>query len=150
VTAGEIGGGKMTEIYVIKQIDNSRLTKELDFNRTRECLHLILLGLFCLLLFLFVAMQHHKVIQRGYEIEAQKEELNQLEELNQQLKMESAHLKDPNRIIPIAKQLGLQEATFDQVMVWPAPFPMEPTTTMVARSEKLVINSDAMRLQSAQ
>jgi cell division protein FtsL len=140
----------MTEIYMIKQIDNSRLTKELDLNRTRECLHLILFGLFCLLIFLFVAMQHHKVLQLGYEIENQKRELNQLLELNQQLKMETAHLKDPKRIIPIAKQLGLQEAAFDQVMVWPAPFPEEPATTMVARGGKLPIDSGTLRLQGAQ
>jgi cell division protein FtsL len=140
----------MTEIYIIKQIDNSRLTKELDLDRTKECVYLILFGSFCLLIFLYLAVQHHRVLQLGYEIEVQKKELTQLENTYQQLTVETAHLKDPNRIIPLAKQLGLQEVSFDQVMVWPGALPAEPSATMVAQTEKLPVGPDTGRGQRSQ
>jgi cell division protein FtsL len=140
----------MTEIYIIKQIDNSRLTKVLDLDRTKECVYLILFGTFCLLIFLYLAVQHHRVLQLGYEIEVQKKELTQMENTFQQLTVETAHLKDPNRIIPLAKQLGLQEVSFDQVMVWPGALPAEPSTTMVAQTEKLPVGPDTGRGQRSQ
>jgi cell division protein FtsL len=131
------GGGAMTEIYVIKQIDNSRLVKEVDFQRTKECVQLMLFGVFCLLLALFLCLQHFRVLRLGYETETLRKELGQLSELNQKLKLESAHLKDPKRITLLAKQLGLQEPTFDQIVVLQEPFPTEPTTTLVARGENV-------------
>lgn len=121
-----------TEIYVIKRIDNSRLVKEVDFQRTKECVQLMLCGIFGLLLVLFLSLQHFRVLRLGYETETLRKEMAQLQELNQKLKVEAAHLKDPKRITLLARQLGLQDPTFDQIVVLQDPFPTEPTTTLVA------------------
>ena len=70
----------MTEIYIVRQIDNTRLTKELDYRRTKECLWLMSLGFFCLLIFLFLTWQHFQVIRDGYEGEVLRKEVTQLSE----------------------------------------------------------------------
>ena len=127
----------MTEIYMIKQIDNSRLTKEVDLDRTKECVQLMLFGIFCLLIFLFLCLQHFRVLRLGYETETLKKELAQLTELNQKLTVESANLKAPKRIIQLAKQLGLQDPTFDQIVVLQEPLPTESVPTLVARTDRV-------------
>jgi cell division protein FtsL len=128
----------MTEIYIVKQIDNSRLTKEVDYQRTRECLLLMLLGFFCLLLFLFLAWQHFKTLRQGYENQILKKEITQIAEANHQLKLERAYLRSPQRIDLIAKsKLGLITPSYEQLVVLSEPFPIELPTTMVAKSERV-------------
>src|SRR5919204_6126101 len=106
----------MTEIYIVKQIDNSRLTKEVDYERTKECLLLMILGFFCLLIFLFLAWQHFKIIHSGYESEALRKDLSLLAEVNHQLRLERAYLRSPQRIDLIAKtKLGLRAPAYDQI-----------------------------------
>ena len=127
----------MTEIYIVRQIDNTRLTKELDYRRTKECLWLMSLGFFCLLIFLFLTWQHFQVIRDGYEGEVLRKEVTQLSEENDQLVLERASLRSPQRIDLIArKKLGLFAPAHDQIVVLSTPFPTEPTTTLVARSDK--------------
>ncbi len=127
----------MTEIYIVKQIDNTRLTQEVDYRRTKECLWLMFLGFFCLLIFLFLAWQHFEIIRDGYESEVLKREMSQLSEENHQLKLERASLRSPQRIDLIARKLGLCDPEHDQIVVLTTPFPKEPAATMVARSDKL-------------
>lgn len=127
----------MTEIYIVRQIDNTRLTKELDYRRTKECLWLMSLGFFCLLIFLFLTWQHFEVIRDGYEGEVLKNEVTQLTEENDQLMLERASLRSPQRIDLIArKKLGLCAPAHDQIVVLPTPFPTEPPATLVAKSDK--------------
>jgi cell division protein FtsL len=128
----------MTEIYIVKQIDNTRLTQEVDYLRTKECLWLMTLGFFCLLIFLFLAWQHFEIIRDGYESEVMKREMAQLGEENDQLKLERASLRSPHRIDSIARKLGLCAPTYDQIVVLPSAFPSELPATMVARSDKIV------------
>jgi len=128
----------MTEIYVVKQIDNSRLTKEVDYEHTKECLVLMILGFFCLLVFLILAWQHFKIVRYGYESEALKTEWNQLADANHQLKLERAYLRSPQRIDQIAKtKLGLRAPSYNQLVVLPKPSALEPSETLVAKSEKV-------------
>ena len=129
----------MTEIYIVRQIDNSRLTKEMDFKKTKECVLLMTLGFFCLLIFLFLAWQHFEIIRNGYENEVLKGEANLLAEENHQLKLERASLRSPQRIDSIARKLGLCAPAYSQVVVLSAPFPSEPPTTLVAKSEKVTV-----------
>ncbi|MCI0423271.1 MAG: cell division protein FtsL [Acidobacteria bacterium] len=127
----------MTEIYIVRQIDNTRLTKEVDYRRTKECLWLMSLGFFCLLIFLFLAWQQFEVIRDGYEGEVLKKEATQLSEENHQLILERASLRSPQRIDLIAKKkLGLIAPAHDQIVVLSTPFPTEPPATLVARSDK--------------
>jgi cell division protein FtsL len=128
----------MTEIYIVRQIDNTRLTKEIDYRRTRECLWLMSLGFFCLLILLFLAWQHFEIIRDGYQGEVLKTEINQLSEQNHQLKLQRASLRSPQRIDLIARtKLGLCSPAHDQIVVLSSAFPTEPAATMLARSDKL-------------
>jgi cell division protein FtsL len=127
----------MTEIYIVRQIDNTRLTQELDYRRTKECLWLMSLGFFCLLIFLFLTWQHFEVIRDGYEGEVLKKEVTQLSEERDQLILERASLRTPQRIDLIArKKLGLCAPAHDQIVVLTTPFPTEVPATLVARSDR--------------
>ena len=129
----------MTEIYIVKQIDNTRLTKEIDYHRTRECLWLMTLGFFCLLIFLFLAWQHFEIIRDGYESEVLKREMAQLCEESHQLKLERASLRSPQRIDSIARKLGLCAPAYDQIVVLSAPFPTKPPFTILAKSDGMMV-----------
>ena len=123
----------MTEIHIVKQIDNSRLVKELDFQQTKECLLLMVLAMLCLLALLFLAWQQFEVIRRGYEREELREEIEHLTEINRQLKLERATLRSPQRIDLIArKQLGLTNPSFHQIVVLPTPAASESDEILVA------------------
>ncbi|HVN79318.1 MAG TPA: hypothetical protein VMW38_10005 [Terriglobia bacterium] len=136
----------MTEIYIVKQIDNSRLTKEVDFQRTKECLLLMILGAFCLLLLLLLAWEHFQIVQHGYTMQALKKELASQAELGHQLKLERAYLRSPQRIDLIARaKLGLQSPSFDQIVVLSEPFPAEPSTTLVAKSERFPFDTTLVK-----
>lgn len=136
----------MTEIYIVKQIDNTRLTKEVDYLRTKECLWLMTLGFFCLLIFLFLAWQHFEIIRDGYQSELLKREAAQLDEENYQLKLERASLRSPQRIDLIARKLGLCAPAHDQIVVLSSPFPSEPPATLLAKSDKLPVEPALARL----
>jgi cell division protein FtsL len=139
---------KMTQICIVKQIDNSRLTKEVDYERTKECLLLMVLGVFCLLLLLLLAWQHFQIVRHGYETEVLKEELASQAELSHQLKLERAYLRSPQRIDLIARaKLGLQPPSFDQIMVLSEPFPTELSTTLVARSERVPFETTLVKTE---
>ena len=123
----------MTEIYIVKQIDNSRLRKELDYQRTKECLLLMTLGVLCLLIFLLLAWQHFQIIRDGYENETLKKEFSQESEVHRQLMLERASLRSLQRIDHIAKtQLGLRSPSYNQLVVLPEPLPAEPAGTLLA------------------
>ena len=71
------------------------------------------------LLFLLVMVyvwQHFSAIEIGYQIEAQKQQVEQLREENRQLRLTEAQLTDPERIDKIAKQLGLDAPQPGQVV----------------------------------
>jgi cell division protein FtsL len=139
----------MTEIYVVKQIDNSRLRKELDYERTKECLLMMTLGILCLLIFLLLAWQHFQLVRDGYENEALKKELSQKVEVNRQLRLERASLRSPQRIDRIAKvQLGLRPPSYRQIVVLSEPFPAEPSTTLLAEKGRDPVDTSMARLHA--
>ena len=98
----------MTEYFTVRQIDNSRLVRPMDPNRMRECGRLVLLGGMIALCAFLYAWQHFEYIQLRYKLESLRGERSQASELNQQLNLEVAGLRSPERIDAIAKrQLGL-------------------------------------------
>ncbi len=101
----------MTEFFTVKQIDNSRLVRFVAPNHMRECARVVLLGgLIALCAFLY-AWQHFETIQLRYELESLRSERAQATELNQELKLEMAGLRAPERIDMIARrQLGLDRS----------------------------------------
>jgi len=137
----------VTEIYIVKHIDNSRLRKEVDYRRTKECFVLISLGVFCLLILLFLAWQHFEILRGGYESESFKKEVSRLEEENHKLKLERASLRNPQRIDLIARRdLGLVAPETSQLVILPTTFPTEPPVTQLASTDKVPTNLGMVRL----
>ena len=105
------------EIYFIKHIDNSRLVREVDLERRRECFSLLGLGILVFLFGLLFAWQHFQCVRNGYQIEQLKTERVALEEWNHQLRLEQASLVDPQRIDTLARrELGLVAPNPQQVI----------------------------------
>ncbi|MGA7158868.1 MAG: septum formation initiator family protein [Acidobacteriaceae bacterium] len=108
--------GPTPEMFFAKHIDNSRIVKEDDPERRREMRSFtIAMTLFFLLTMVYV-WQHFSAIEVGYRVEAQKTQVEQLQEKNRQLELSEAQLSDPGRIDKIAKQLGLEASQPGQVV----------------------------------
>jgi hypothetical protein len=104
------------EIYFAKAIDNSRLVKMEDPRRGREMRHFGI-ALSCLfLLVMTYAWQHFKAIEYGYQIESLKIQRDGVAEMNRELHLEDASLRNPERIDLMARKLGLQSPQAGQVM----------------------------------
>ena len=104
------------EIYFHKAIDNSRLVKVEDPRRGRE-MRQFSLALGCLfLLVMTYAWQHFKAIEYGYQIESFKIQRDGMVEMNRELRLEDASLRNPERIDVMARRLGLQSPQAGQVM----------------------------------
>jgi cell division protein FtsL len=117
----------MTEFFTIKHIDNSRLVRFVAPDHMRECARVVSLGgLIALCVFLY-AWQHFETIQLRYKLESLRSERAQATELNQELKLEMAGLRAPERIDMIARrQLGLTAPVPGQV----APMELPPNAVM--------------------
>jgi cell division protein FtsL len=106
----------MTEYYTVKRIDNSRLVRPKAPDRLRECVRLVAMGGLLALVALLYAWQHFECIQMRSNLESLKADRSQAIELNQELKLEVASLRDPGRIDQIARnQLGLTAPASSQV-----------------------------------
>jgi cell division protein FtsL len=111
------GRASFPEFYFVKHIDNSRLVREIDVERRRECFSLLGLGVLVFLFVLLFAWQHFQCVRYGYQIEQFKAERTNLEEQNHQLRLEQAALADPQRIDTLARtQLGMVSPGPQQVI----------------------------------
>lgn len=105
------------EFYCLKRIDNSRLSREVDPVKRRECYSLLGLGVLAFLFVLVFAWQHFQCVQYGYRIEQLKAQKATLEEWSHQLRLKQASLADPQRIDQLArKELGLAQPAPQQVI----------------------------------
>jgi cell division protein FtsL len=101
----------------VKHIDNSRLVREVDVERRRECFSLLGLGVLVFLFVFLFAWQHFQCVRYGYQIEQSKAERAELEEQNHQLRLEQAALADPERIDTLARtRLGMVTPNPQQVI----------------------------------
>jgi cell division protein FtsL len=117
----------MTEFFTVKRIDNSRLVRPKEPNRVRECARLVSLGALLTLCALLYAWQHFQTIQLRYQLESLRGERSQAAELNQELKLEIAGLRAPERIDVIARrELGLTGPVPGQV----APMDLPPNAVL--------------------
>jgi cell division protein FtsL len=129
----------MTEFFTVKQIDNSRLVRELAPGRVRECCRWgawsLVLAIFCML----YAWQHFQCIQLRCDLQDLQERRAQSEEVSQELRIELATLRSPMRIDAIARgQLGLTVPLPGQVAPASAPSEavlaqMHPVSAIAAR-----------------
>jgi len=119
--ANPLAGGRarFPEIYFVKQIDNSRLVREVDPEKRRECFRLLPLGILVFLSGLLFSWQHLQCVRAGYEIEDLKAQRAAAQEWNRQLRLQQAALADPQRIDTLArKDLGMVSPSPRQVIQW--------------------------------
>lgn len=108
--------GPTPEALFTKRIDNSRLVKAADPARVREMRSFACAMAFLLSLALLYGWQHFASIEYGYHLEADKQQVRQLEEQNRELRLTEAQLASPARIDTMAKNLGLTAPRPGQVV----------------------------------
>ena len=120
------------EVYFSRPIDNSRLVKVENPQRSRE-MKQFGVALACLfLLVMTFAWQHFKAIEYGYKIEALRGQRDGLIEVNRALRLEEASLRDPERIDTLARKLGLQSPQAGQVMHMDSAVPDSATPVLAS------------------
>lgn len=106
----------MTEFYTAKRIDNSRVVRVAAPRRLKECAKLVGMCALLALVAMLYAWQHFQYIQLSYGVEQLRADRSHAVELNQELKLDVANLKDPHRIDAIARrQLGLTATVPGQI-----------------------------------
>lgn len=108
--------GPTPEVFFAKKIDNSRIVKAADPARSREMRSFAAAMALFLGLLLIYGWQHFSAIEYGYHIEAEKQQLRQLQEVNRGLQLTEAQLNNPARIDRLANQLGLAAPQPGQVV----------------------------------
>jgi cell division protein FtsL len=111
------GRATFPDTTFVKRIDNSRLRREVNREKRRECYSLLGLGILVFLFGLLYAWQHFNCVRFGYQIEQLKSEQRSLLEANRDLRLQQADLENPNRIDAVAqKTLGLAPPRPEQVI----------------------------------
>ena len=124
--------GPTPEIFFTKHLDNSRIVKADDPDRKRE-MRIFTTVMSVLFLFVMVYVwQHFSAVELGYSVEAQRIQVQHLEEENRQLRLTDAQLSEPARIDRIAKQLGLDAPQPGQVVGADPSFAGAPVMASVA------------------
>ncbi len=108
--------GPTPEVFFTKHIDNSRIVKADDPERRREMKIFTAAMTFLFVLVMVYVYQHFSAIDLGYQIEAQKTQVEQLREQNRQYRLTEAQLTDPKTIDLKARQLGLNAPQPGQVI----------------------------------
>ena len=108
--------GPTPEVFFAKHIDNSRTVKADDPERRRETRTFTAVMSVLFVLVMVYVWQHFSAIEIGYHVEVQKQQVEQLREENQKLRLSEAELTDPGRIDRMAKKLGLDEPLPGQVV----------------------------------
>jgi cell division protein FtsL len=99
--------GPTPEALFTKRIDNSRIVKAADPARAREMRSFACAMAFLLSVALIYGWQHFRSLEYGYRLEAQKQQVQQLDEQNRELRLTAAELADPARIDSMARNMGL-------------------------------------------
>ncbi|HXH48260.1 MAG TPA: septum formation initiator family protein [Terriglobia bacterium] len=131
------GRAPYPEIYFVKHIDNSRLQREVDHEKRRECFGLLVLGTLAFLFIMLFAWQHFECVRYGYLIQQLKQEQAEKVERNHALKVQFASLSDPQRIDTLARsELGLAPPKPNQIVQIgsPAQVNSKPGATEFARN----------------
>ena len=98
----------MSDIFYMKDIDNSRIRKPVDLKMSLDLCSWLLLGFIVLVSFLLQAWQHVQIRETGYRIEQVRSETEGIEQENNLLSVERASLRSPQRIDTIARtNLGM-------------------------------------------
>jgi hypothetical protein len=119
--------GPTPEMFFTKHIDNSRIVKADDPQRRRDMqMFTVVMSVFFLLTMVYV-WQHFSAIEVGYNVETNRQQVEQMREDNRQLRLMVAQLSEPGRIDHIAKELGLDQPLPGQVVRQDASGTIAPT-----------------------
>ncbi|HEX4020861.1 MAG TPA: cell division protein FtsL [Acidobacteriaceae bacterium] len=99
--------GPTPEAFFDKRLDNSRLVKADDPQRKRDMRNFAIAATVFFALLMTYALQHFRSVEFGYQVEAQKQQLEHLHEQNRQLNLTEARLSQPERMDKLARQMGL-------------------------------------------
>jgi len=108
--------GPTPEVFFAKHIDNSRIVKADDPERRREMRSFAVAMSVLFVLVMIYVWQHLSAIEIGYQIETQKQQVEQIGEQNRELRLAEAELSDPSRVGQIARRLGLDAPQPGQVV----------------------------------
>jgi cell division protein FtsL len=112
----------MMEFRTLKRIDNSRLVRHVEPAKQKNLFKTAGLGGVVALFFLFYIFQHFKCIDLSFQLEDLKAKQGQAAQMNSELRLEIANLRDPMRIDVIARrQLGLTEPLPTQMREYEVP-----------------------------
>ena len=129
------------EVYFSKGIDNSRIVKIDDPQRTREMRTFsIALSVLCLLV-LSYAWQHFRSIEYGYKISELKSQRDGLVEMNRALRLEEASLRNPERIDVLARKMGMVSPQPGQVIRMDTSMPDAAGDVMASAAPVSVISA---------
>src|ERR1700735_1433964 len=99
--------GPTPEVFFTKHIDNSRIVKADDPERRREMRTFSAVMSVLFVLVMVYVWQHFSAIEVGYQIEAQKAQVEEVREQNRTFRLNEAQLTEPQRIDKLARQVGM-------------------------------------------
>lgn len=133
--------GPTPEVFFDKRLDNSRLVKADDPVRKREMRSFAVAAVLFFALLMVYSWQHFSSIEYGYHIEAQKSQLQHLQDENHQLGLTEAQLSRSERIDQLAHQIGMQSPQPGQIVA-PAMMDVNPNTPILASVTIPVVRSN--------
>ena len=92
------------EYAIKKDVRNNPIVREMDQSRQRELWASVGVASLLVLVLLFSAWQHFKLLQHGYQVEGLQQERAAEEELTRQYRLEIETLRSPKRIEALATQ----------------------------------------------
>jgi cell division protein FtsL len=108
--------GPTPEVFFLKHLDNTRLVKAADPVRVKEMRRFAIAMTILFAMVMLYGWQHLSSIEIGYHVEAEKQQLQQLQEQNRQLGLSEAQLCDLNRLDREARRLGMDAPRPGQVV----------------------------------
>jgi len=104
------------EVRFEKNINNLTIVRETDTRRQWEYVTVAMLGAMFVLGLLIYGTQLYQYQQYGYQIEEVQKKKNQLESQKDNLLLINEKLKDPARIVVLAKRMGMVDSAPGQQM----------------------------------
>lgn len=121
------------EYAIKKDIRNNPVVREIDLQQKREFVRTTWMAVLIVMMGLFAAWQHFKIVQNGYEAQTLEQARAVEEALNRKLRLEVEMLRSPQRIERIAlHELHMVSPTPKDTLVIERAAPSAPDAAVVA------------------
>ena len=128
----------MMEVHTVKRIDNSRLVRHVEPLKMRNLYRTAALGLVMAFFCMLYVYQHFRCIDLSFQLEDAKGKKEAALDLNNNLRLDIATLRDPKRIDYIAQhKLGLLPAAPGQVREYQGQDGGELTAARYVRANRV-------------